>query len=832
MKKMEQLQEELATNIQFSDLFNLEDIQNLQNLFADAHGVASIITNPVGVPITKASNFTRFCSNIIRKTEKGCANCYKSDAVLGRHHPDGPVVQPCLSGGLWDAGASITVGGRHIASWLIGQVRNDDINEQQMMLYADEIGANRDEFRKALNEVPVMSVEQFNKISKMLFAFANELSDKAYKNLQLNRQIIEKEKATALLKDSEERFQMLFNKAPLGYQSLDFDGCFIEINQQWLDLLGYTRKEVIGKWFGDFLSPAYQDGFRKRFPIFKAQGRIHSEFEMVHKNGKILFIAFEGKIGYDLDGDFKQTHCILHDITERKQIEEALLESEKHLKESQKVAGLGTYVWNLSTGLWRSSEILDEIFGIDENYVRTLDGWTNIVHPSWQVLLSDYVSNEVVGKRQKFDKEYKIIRQNNGQERWVHGLGELEFDKNNQPISLNGTISDITERKTYEENLQKSEQMLQTVLDNFPGVVFWKDAQSNYLGCNQEFATGAGLNNPSEIIGKTDFDLPWAETEAVNYRADDFQVMESGNAKLHIVEMQHQANGQLIWLDTSKIPMRDNSGQVVGVIGVSNDITEIKQTQEVIIEKNKELENYLYIASHDLRSPLVNVQGFSQRLQKQAGAFKLLLESSAIDAKTQEAIDKITDEEIPKTLNFIFSNVHKMDMLINGLLQISRTGRMSMNIVKIDMNRLFKTIIAAFNFQLTELSAKVIIEDLADCYGDENQLNQLFSNIIGNAIKYRDKNRSLEVEIGSLSYHGKVTYIIKDTGIGISRRHLDKIWDVFFRVDSQLPEAGEGIGLSLAKRITDKHKGKIWAESEQGKGSTFFIELNKNYFNE
>jgi PAS domain S-box-containing protein len=107
----------------------------------------------------------------------------------------------------------------------------------------------------------------------------------------------------------------LFNNAPLGYQSLDFGGNFIEVNQQWLDTLGYEREEVIGKWFGDFLTPAYQDGFRKRFPIFKAQGHIHSEFEMVHKNGSVLFIAFDGKIGYDLNGNFKQTHCILQDIT-------------------------------------------------------------------------------------------------------------------------------------------------------------------------------------------------------------------------------------------------------------------------------------------------------------------------------------------------------------------------------------------------------------------------------------------------------------------------------------------------------------------------------------
>ena len=133
------------------------------------------------------------------------------------------------------------------------------------------------------------------------------------------------------LKQSEERFKILFDKAPLGYQSLDSDGNFLQVNQQWLDTLGYSRGEVVGKWFGDFLSPAYREAFRGRFPIFKAQGQIHSEFEMIQKNGKPIFISFEGKIGYGLDGEFRQTHCILQDITKQKIAEEELrVSEEKH----------------------------------------------------------------------------------------------------------------------------------------------------------------------------------------------------------------------------------------------------------------------------------------------------------------------------------------------------------------------------------------------------------------------------------------------------------------------------------------------------------------------
>ncbi|MCC6487667.1 MAG: PocR ligand-binding domain-containing protein [Candidatus Hydrogenedentes bacterium] len=183
-----------AGPVRFAELFAVEDIQRIQDVFSDATGVASIITDPDGTPITRPSNFCRLCIDVIRKTEKGLANCFRSDAVIGRRNSEGPIVQPCLSGGLWDAGASITVGGRHVANWLIGQVRNEAQNDEWMLRYAEEIGADREEFRRALAEVPIMSQEKFTKVADALFLFANELSLKAYQNLQQARFIAERKR--------------------------------------------------------------------------------------------------------------------------------------------------------------------------------------------------------------------------------------------------------------------------------------------------------------------------------------------------------------------------------------------------------------------------------------------------------------------------------------------------------------------------------------------------------------------------------------------------------------------------------------------------------------
>ncbi len=179
-------------SISFEELFSINELQHIQDAFAEATGVASIITTPDGEPLTKPSNFCRLCNDIIRKSEKGLENCIKSDSVLGKCNPSGPTVQPCMSGGLWDGGASITVGGRHIANWLIGQVRNEEQDEEKMLEYSDEIDVDRELFRTALAEVPTMSKERFDKVALVLFLLANELSLKAYQNIQQARFIAER----------------------------------------------------------------------------------------------------------------------------------------------------------------------------------------------------------------------------------------------------------------------------------------------------------------------------------------------------------------------------------------------------------------------------------------------------------------------------------------------------------------------------------------------------------------------------------------------------------------------------------------------------------------
>jgi ligand-binding sensor protein len=192
-------------DITFLDIFDLDELQRIQDAFTEATGLASIITDPDGNPITEPSNFCRLCMDIIRASEKGAQNCIKSDAIIGAltaSSKDGrAAVRPCLSGGLWDGSSSIKFGDKLIANWLCGQVRDESFDTEKMLAYAKEIGVDKEEFRSALEEVQVMTPERFAIMTQMVFLIAQLFSKLAYERWQKDVEIAElKERLESLSK--------------------------------------------------------------------------------------------------------------------------------------------------------------------------------------------------------------------------------------------------------------------------------------------------------------------------------------------------------------------------------------------------------------------------------------------------------------------------------------------------------------------------------------------------------------------------------------------------------------------------------------------------------
>jgi signal transduction histidine kinase/DNA-binding response OmpR family regulator len=482
------------------------------------------------------------------------------------------------------------------------------------------------------------------------------------------------------------------------------DMIVLAIDKQF-NYLAYNtyHKEVMLQAYGKVIKPGMNliECMTSQEDIYKAKinygrafnGESHTSIEEYGHIDRQYYETRYNPIYYDKNEIIGAT-AFASNVTKRKQMEDTLMENERLLRESQSIAGLGSYVWNLVTDTWRSSEVLDEIFGIDEHYVRTLDGWKNIIHPEWQDLMSEYVINDVLGNRQKFDKEYLIIRQSDRVDRWVHGLGELEYDINNNPVKLIGTISDITERKNLEVEIKK-------------------------------------LN---------------AELE------------------LRVVERTSQLEAV-----------------------------------------NKELQAFAYSVSHDLRAPLRAIDGFSKFVIEDYGS-KL-------------------DSEGKRLLGLIRDNAKKMDQLITDILALSRVTSSEHKLSKVDMTRMA---ISMFNETASpEIREKIsfVIDTIPDANVDPTFMKLVWMNLISNAIKFSSLKEAPEINIGASTSKGFNVYYVKDNGVGFNPEYSHKLFRVFQRLHKPDDFEGTGVGLAIVQRIIQRHGGKVWAESSEGQGATFFFSI-------
>ncbi|MBK7200117.1 PAS domain S-box protein [Candidatus Amarolinea dominans] len=262
------------------------------------------------------------------------------------------------------------------------------------------------------------------------------------------------------VRESEERFRALITDLHVGVLLQGPASEILLYNQQALDLLGLTESQLLGKTSLDAdWDVIHEDGSPFPGPTHPVPRAIASRRPVNDVLMGVFRLNTQSRIWLLVnanpqlhpDGSVRQVICTFMDVTARKHAEDALRQSEHLLQESQIVANLGSYLLDITSGLWTSSEVLDTIFGIEKAYQRSVSGWVALIHPEDRQAVSDYFMHEVIEKRAYFDRTYRIIRQNDGALRWVHGLGRLEFDAESRPVVMYGTIQDITERKQAEQ---------------------------------------------------------------------------------------------------------------------------------------------------------------------------------------------------------------------------------------------------------------------------------------------------------------------------------------------------------------------------------------------
>lgn len=372
---------------------------------------------------------------------------------------------------------------------------------------------------------------------------------------------------------------------------------------------------------------------------------------------------------------------------------------------------------------------------------------------------------------------------------------------------------DITERKQAEEELYASHQVIEGVINSIPVRVFWKDRNLIYLGGNKIFAKDAGFSDPKDLIGKDDYQMGWRD-QAELYQSDDRQIIESGRSKIFIEEPQTTPEGKRIDLLTSKVPMHDSNGEIIGVIGAYMDITERKISEEKLKNAYTELENtqqeliqsqtlaalggFASGIAHEIRNPLAN-----------------------ISASAQYCINKFDlASKIKSYLRIIIRNSNKANKIIKDLLDFARPSEFVFkqeNILR-SLNRacdLTKAKRFNNNIRLYKRCSRVLPKILIDA----KRMEQVFLNIIINSIDSMSKGGRLSITAYSEKEY--VVINISDTGKGISTQDISKIFNPFF---TKKPN-GVGLGLSVTHRIIKSHKGIIEVESEYRKGTEIIIRL-------
>jgi len=624
------------------------------------------------------------------------------------------------------------------------------------------------------------------------------------------KDITERKLAEETLTQEQYLLRTLMDNLPDYIYFKDHASRFIRINKNHAQSFGLSDpSQAVGKTDFDFFTGEHaQQAFDDEQNIIRTGQMLSIEEKETHHDRPDTWVSTVKLPLRDKEGKIIGTFGISRDITEHKLAEEALRESEEHYRILFNEALDGICLADAETGfIIDCNQALLSLVGRER--VKLIGQSQTILHPpnNKKAAFSPTFEQHLNDKEGK-TLETQIITANGD-------IREVEIKANQVNIhgrkTLQGVFRDITERKQAEEELALEQYLMHTLMDNLPDHIYFKDHASRFIRISKTLAQMFGLSDPAQAIGKTDFDFFTGE-HAQQAFDDEQNIIRTGQM-LSIEEKETHHDRPDTWVSTVKLPLRDKEGKIIGTFGTSRDITERKKTDEEIKLKNEllqtinaEKDKFFSILAHDLKGPLSAFLGATQILT--------------------EEIQNMTLEEIKEIAISMKESASNIFGLLENLLEWSRLKRGMMDFIPETFN--MKQIITASIEVLTESARKKEItidyslpEDIT-INADLHMFETVIRNLVSNSIKFTPKYGEINIS-ATITEDNNTEVKISDTGIGMDKELISRLF-LLNEKTSRRGTEGEpstGLGLLLCNEFIEKHGGKIWVESEAGKGSTF-----------
>jgi PAS domain S-box-containing protein len=633
--------------------------------------------------------------------------------------------------------------------------------------------------------------------------------------------------------DINKKLETAQQTAKLGYWELSMDQATLYWSDEVYKIWGVSA-EAFQTNYERFHSSIHPDD-REMFDTgqknaFEGEGKLDVEHRIILADGTIKFVHEKGELDYDDQGIPIHFEGTVQDITERKKTEAILIKRDNQLTLASEMAKLGYWEFDIINDLFTFS---DQFYAIFKTTAEKVGGYTMssaryaelFIHPGDRDIVAKSIEKAIGSKNPSFSFK--------GEHRIVYATGELGYisvhfyivkDENGRTIRNFGVNQDITERKKTESGMKDiTNRLLMATNSANMGIWDW-DILKNHLQWDEGMHLLYKINN-LEFRSVYDCWISRLHPEDRMRVNEEIQMAVTGK-KLYNTEFR------IVWGDLSVhyikatgMIEKNQAGNAIRMIGLNWDITELKLSEirlselnvnnqknaKKLAESNAELEQFAYVASHDLQEPLRMVTSYLTQIEKKYG--------------------NIIDDKGRKYIHFAVDGARRMRQIILDLLEFSRLGRTDESIEDIDLNELIHEIQILFIKQIKEKKATIIFNNFPRVHAHRSPLRQVFQNLISNALKYNRKDISVRIHITAEEFTNYWQFSVADNGIGIEKEYFDKIFVIFQRLHNKDEFSGTGIGLAVTKKIIENMGGKIWLKSTPGEGSTFYFTILSNLKN-